>query len=121
MRNQPKYSFFKNPKYALEGLKEVFLNETSFRIEIFLFLVFSILIQLLALDFISMSILQISLFLTLLVEVINSSIERVVDLVTNDYHIMAKKAKDAGAAAVFISIIITILIWISVLVNAYYL
>ncbi|NOR58504.1 MAG: diacylglycerol kinase, partial [Sulfurimonas sp.] len=54
-----------------------------------------------------------------LAEVTNSSIERVVDLVTSDYHILAKQAKDAGATLVLLSLIVTSLIWVSVLAVAF--
>lgn len=43
-------------------------------------------------------------------ELINSSIENLVDLVTAEYHPLAKKAKDMAAAAVFIYSIVSIII-----------
>ncbi|XSZ47202.1 diacylglycerol kinase [Francisella noatunensis] len=43
-------------------------------------------------------------------EIINRAIERVVDLVTTDYHILAKKAKDAGSALVFVSFVIELIV-----------
>lgn len=43
-------------------------------------------------------------------ELINSSIENVVDLVTEDFHPLAKKAKDMAAAAVFMFSIVSIII-----------
>jgi diacylglycerol kinase (ATP) len=51
--------------------------------------------------------------------VINSAIERVVDLVTSDYHILAKQAKDAGATFVLLSLIFTGLIWLATLAVAF--
>lgn len=119
MRNQPKYTIINNTKYAMNGLKDIFKNETSFKLEIYIIIVLSLILWFLNLMFIEKAILQISLFLPLLVEIINSSIERVVDLVTKDYHELAKTAKDAGSAAVFISIVITTLIWLSVLINSF--
>lgn len=119
MRNQPKYKITNNTKYALNGLADIYKNETSFRLEVYIISILSILLWFLEISFISKSILQISLFLPLLVEAINSSIERVVDLVTKDYHELAKTAKDAGSAAVFISIVITTLIWLSVFINEF--
>lgn len=119
MRNQPKYKITNNTKYALNGLADIYRNETSFRLEVYIISILSILLWFLEISFTSKSILQISLFLPLLVEAINSSIERVVDLVTKDYHELAKTAKDAGSAAVFISIVITTLIWLSVFINEF--
>ncbi|MDY0232805.1 MAG: diacylglycerol kinase [Sulfurimonas sp.] len=45
--------------------------------------------------------------------------ERVVDLVTTDYHILAKRAKDAGATLVLMSLIVTALVWIFTLLVAF--
>jgi len=64
-------------------------------------------------------ILFISLFLPIGAELINSSIERTVDLVTQYHHKLAKRAKDAGSAVVLVSIWITGLIWLSVLYIVY--
>ena len=84
MRNQPEYKFFKNFSYAREGLAEIFKNEKSFRIEICIFLVFS-------------------MAFVLVCECLNSSLERITDLASPDYHVLAKAAKDAGSAAVMIA------------------
>jgi diacylglycerol kinase (ATP) len=65
------------------------------------------------------SILFLSLFLPILAEVANSALERVVDLVTQDYHILAKQAKDAGATLVLLSLIVMAMIWIFTLVIAF--
>lgn len=39
MRNQPKYNFFKNTNYALEGLKDLIKTETSFKLELIIVLI----------------------------------------------------------------------------------
>lgn len=117
MRNQPKYHFMKNSTYALSGLKEVLENETSFKIELILFCFLSAIIWFTPITFISKAILQGSLFIPLLIEIINSAIERTVDLVTTEYNEMAKRAKDAGSAAVLISLLFTCFIWLCVIIN----
>ena len=114
MRNQPKYSLFKNARYALDGLLECWQSETSFKIEVILFIIFSIGLWFLPLDLISKIILQTSLFIPLIVELINSAIERVVDLASPKIHPLAKGAKDAGAAAVLLSLLLTLGIWVAV-------
>ena len=48
----------------------------------------------------------------LVVELMNSAIESVVDLASPDYHLLAKRAKDIGSAAVFVSIALTVFLWI---------
>lgn len=117
--NKPKYTLFKNTRYALEGLKEVTQNEKSFRLQILLFIVGMTLAWVLPISFVQSSILTVSLFIPLMAEMINSSVERTVDLVTFDHHELAKRAKDAGAALVFLSLSMLALIWGLVLYNAF--
>lgn len=111
MRNQPKYGFFKNTSYALSGVKDLFKSETSFLIEMVLFILLIPIIVFINIDFIYKIIMFITLFGVLIAEAINSAIERVVDLVTLEYHSMAKRAKDIGSAVVFFSICLCVVVW----------
>ena len=117
--NKPKYSLYSNGMYAIEGFIDITKNESSFKLQLILFFVMSIVAWELPIGFGYASILFLSLFIPILAEIINSSIERVVDLVTSDYHILAKQAKDAGATFVLISLILTGLIWIFTLLIAF--
>ncbi len=118
MLNKPKHNLFRNGRYALEGLADIVKNETSFKWQILLFVFAGIVAWILPVGFVYSAILSLSLFIPILAEIVNSAIERVVDLVTQDYHILAKNAKDAGAAIVLISLIFTALIWIATLLVA---
>ena len=117
--NKPKHSLYKNGIYALEGLADIIQNETSFKWQLFGLFGFGIVAWLLPIGFIYSAVLFVSLFIPVLAEVANSSIERVVDLVTSDYHILAKQAKDAGAALVLLSLLVTLIIWIATLMVAF--
>jgi diacylglycerol kinase (ATP) len=117
--NKPQYTLFKNTRYALNGLIEVTKNEKSFRLQILLFVVGMIVAWVLPVDFLHHSILSTSLFIPLIAEVINSSIERTVDLVTYEHHELAKRAKDAGAALVFLSLAMLAFIWGLTLYSAF--
>lgn len=119
--NKPKYTLFKNTRYALEGLAEVTKNEKSFRLQIILFVVGMITAWSLPIGFTHKSILAVSLFIPIMAEMINSSVERTVDLVTFDHHELAKRAKDAGAALVFLSLAMLAFIWVLTLYSAFYL
>ena len=112
--NKPKYNLFKNTNYAIEGLKDIFQNEKSFKTQLLALIILSGIIFFLNFSYIKTSIMIISLFLPLLGEIANSAIERAVDLVTLEHHHLAKKAKDAGAALVFMSYFVVFLIWMSV-------
>ncbi|WP_295052222.1 diacylglycerol kinase [Sulfuricurvum sp.] len=119
--NKPKYTLFKNTRYALEGLLEVTQNEKSFRLQIVLFVVGMIVAWNLPIAFVYKAILAVSLFIPMIAEIINSAVERTVDLVTFDHHELAKRAKDAGAALVFLSLGMLAFIWGLTLYGAFYL
>lgn len=117
--NKPKYTLFKNTRYALNGLIEVTQNEPSFRLQIVLFFCGMIIAYLLPIQFHYKAILATSLFIPIMAEITNSAIERAVDLVTKDHHELAKRAKDAGAALVFVSLVMLAFIWTFTLAAAY--
>ena len=119
MLNKPKHNLFRNGKYALEGLIDITKNETSFKWQILLFVIGSLVAWSLPISFGYCAILFISLFIPIIAEVINSAIERIVDLITTDFHPLAKSAKDAGAAIVLLSLIVLALIWGSVFYMAF--
>ena len=47
----------------------------------------------------------------LVVELLNSAIESVVDIASSEYHVLAKRAKDLGSAAVLLSIVLAVVLW----------
>ncbi len=111
MRNQPKYHFFKNTIYALKGMKELLKTETSFKLELLVVVCLLPIIFILDVNLTQKLLMLITLFLMPLCEAINSAIERVVDLVTSEHHLLAGQAKDIGSAVVFISICLLVTTW----------
>jgi len=115
--NKPKYHLFKNTQYAIEGFLHAFKTESSFKLE----LLTSILIIPAIFLFIDSTthqlILLATFFLILIVELLNSAVENVVDLVTKDIHPLAKSAKDIGATAVMFSIILHTICWAIIVIN----
>jgi len=117
VRNQPKYHFFKNTTYALQGMKDVIAHETSFKIELAIAVILLPLLLILDLELLYKLLMFMSLMGMLLAEVINSAIERVVDLVTLEHHEMAGRAKDVGSAIVFLSIMVFVIVWLASLAH----
>lgn len=117
--NKPQYTLFKNTRYALNGLTEVTKNEKSFRLQLLLFGWGMAVAWFLPVSYVHSAILSVSLFIPVIAEVINSSIERTVDLVTYEHHELAKRAKDAGAALVFLSLAMLGFIWALTLIDAF--
>ena len=117
--NKPKHNLFRNGGYAVEGFIDIVKNEASFKWQLFMLFGLGIVAWVLPISFTHSSILFVSLFIPVLAEVANSAIERVVDLVTQDYHILAKQAKDVGATMVLLSLIVMSIIWACVLAVAF--
>jgi len=115
LNNKPKYHLFKNTKYALDGLVHAIKTESSFKLELLsaIFIIPAIIMVSASME--AKLILLVTAFLVLIVELLNSAVENVVDLVTTDIHPLAKSAKDIGATAVMFSITLHIICWIVIL------
>jgi diacylglycerol kinase (ATP) len=100
---------------AICGLKSVFKDEIAFKQEVLLSIAVIPLALIFGITAVEKAILIGSWFLVLLVEIINSAIEAVVDRVSLEFHPLSKKCKDIGAAAVLLSIMNAITIWTIIL------
>jgi len=119
MRNKPGYSFFKNSRYAIEGVITALKQERAFQIEVFLAIVMSIALWLFPIKLIFKFILQASLFIPFMAEMFNTAIENAVDLACKEIHPLAKYAKDTASAGVFFSLVLTGMIWVFTLLIAF--
>jgi diacylglycerol kinase (ATP) len=116
MNNKPKYTIFNNTRYALEGLVHAIKTETSFKIELAFALLFFPLVYFLPFELIYKLVLIVTFVMILIVELLNSAVENVVDLVTKEKHPLAKAAKDIGATAVLFSVLLHLLCWAVILI-----
>lgn len=103
--------------YSVDGLKAAFQNEEAFRQELFLALVCIPLALWLEPSGLGRALMIGVLFLVLIVELVNSAIEAVVDRISLENHHLAKRAKDIGSAAVMLSIINAAAVWLLVLLD----
>ncbi|MDP4745566.1 MAG: diacylglycerol kinase [Porticoccaceae bacterium] len=103
--------------YSVDGLRACFRSEEAFRLELILSLIFGPLAFILGETAIEIAMLLLAIALVLLVELLNSAIEAVVDRVGMDYHELSKKAKDIASGAVFISLMTFLLIWAVILID----
>ena len=98
-------------KYASQGLSYAFLSQRNFRIHIVIGCFVSALAIWLELSFSELAILIITIGAVLVLELVNTSIEAVVDLaIGNRFHPLARIAKDCAAAAVFLASLCSVLI-----------
>ena len=97
--------------YSLAGLKAAYLCEDAFRQEVILAAVLIPVTFLLPAPWMGRGLMIASVLLVLVVELLNSAIEAVVDRVGLENHRLAKRAKDIGSAAVLISLLNVLAIW----------
>lgn len=89
-------------KYAFSGLIYVVLNEQNIRIHLIISVVVLLLAYLLQIPTIHWLIVLIVIGIVLALEIMNTAIERTIDLITEEYHPLAKVAKDVAAASVLV-------------------
>ena len=106
-----KYNLFKNASYAISGVKFL-IKEKAFQLELLFVIPLLISLFFLPLTPLQKSIMATSLIIILITEALNTAIESVVDLVTNEWQFLAKRAKDTASAAVLLSLIQAAIIWI---------
>jgi diacylglycerol kinase (ATP) len=101
--------------YSLAGLRAAVDHEAAFRQELVAALVLVPLALWLGHDTLERVLLVASLLQVLIVEIVNSAVEAVVDRVSLDRHDLSKRAKDLGSAAVMLSIILAVWVWAGLL------
>ncbi len=101
--------------YSYQGLLAAFKYEAAFRQELILFLIAAPLAFFFAKNAIELILLIASVVLVLIVELLNSAIESVVDRISSEKHELSGRAKDIGSAAVFISLVLMGFIWLFIL------
>ncbi|MCK0471564.1 diacylglycerol kinase family protein [Halalkalibacter sp. APA_J-10(15)] len=102
--------------YASQGLVYVLKHEQNMNIHFIVAIITLLSAYFLSVPLIHWLILLLVIAGMLALEIMNTAIERTVDLVTNEYHPLAKRAKDIAAAGVFIycffAVVIGILIFL---------
>lgn len=102
-------------RWSMLGLCAGWRHEASFRLEVMLAVVLVPLGLWLGQGAAEKVALTLPVFVVLAVELLNSAIEAVVDLVSPDFHELAGRAKDLGSAAAFVMMLATGLSWALVL------
>lgn len=102
-------------RYSLDGLSEAWRHENAFRQEVWLALVLVPAAFFMPVGGLGKALMVGSVLLVLVVELLNSAIEAVVDRISLEHHHLAKRAKDAGSAAVMLSLANVAAVWALVL------
>jgi len=103
LKSKGKRTFKGSVKNCLDGISYVTKNEKNFKREIALGIIALTLSYILKIDKIEFIIVLTMICLVLTAEIINTAIERAVDLVTKEYHELARIAKDVSAGSVLVT------------------
>ncbi|MDP1524677.1 MAG: diacylglycerol kinase [Rhodocyclaceae bacterium] len=103
--------------YSMDGLKAAYRHEDAFRQEAWLALILIPAAFFMPASGIGKALMVGSVLLVLVVELLNSAVEAVVDRVSLERHLLAKRAKDIGSAAVLISLLNVLAVWTLVLLD----
>lgn len=101
--------------YSRRGLREAWRHEHAFRQELILVLCLAPVIVLVPVSLVERAAMAATLLLVLIVELLNSAIEAVVDRVSLDHHELSGRAKDMGSAAVMLALVLAGLTWAAIL------
>ena len=108
-------NFFASIRYSIDGFLAAMKHEPSFR-EDFLFVILLVpFAVILPVNAVSTAVMIASLIMIMIVELLNSAIEWTIDYLRPEQHPLAKRIKDMGSAAVFLSYINAILVWVILL------
>ena len=101
--------------FSFAGFKAAWKHEEAFRQEVLVFIASVPLAIWLANSNVEKVLLIASVVLVMVIELLNSAIEAVVDRVGVEYHELAGRAKDIGSAAVMLTILLAVATWLLIL------
>jgi diacylglycerol kinase (ATP) len=105
--------------WSLQGLRAAWLHESSFRLEVYLFIVLAPLACWLVDGPIERALMIGRCLLVMAAELLNSAIEAVIERYGPEFHELAGRAKDMGSAAVFVLMMNVLLVWGLILADRY--
>jgi diacylglycerol kinase (ATP) len=101
--------------YSLSGFKAAYRHEDAFRQECMAACILIPVALIVPAAPIGKALMAASVFLVLIVELLNSALEAAVDRISLEKHQLAKRAKDIGSAAVFTSLLNLVVVWVLIL------
>lgn len=111
---------FRATGFSIQGLKLAWRCEAAFRQELLLAMLMSPIAIILDISTVERILLIMTLFIVLIVELLNSAIEAVVDRIGNEIHPLSGQAKDIASAAVFMSLLLCGITWLVIILPLIY-
>lgn len=103
--------------YSYNGIKAAFKSEVAFRQDLVVCFILLIVALALPVSLTQTLLMIMSLFIILIAELTNTAIETTVDRVSADIHPLSKKAKDIGSSIVFLSFVLMVVIYATIIIS----
>ncbi len=97
--------------YSMSGLAAAWKNEEAFRQEVILAIILFPAAFWFGTNALQIGLLVLSIFVVLITELLNTSVEVAIDRISDEKHELSKRAKDIGSAAVFVSLAALTVVW----------
>ncbi len=104
-------------RWSMKGFRSTFKNEEAFRQELLLLVILAPIGYWVGENGVEQALLIGSLLFLLIVEMLNSAVESVVDRIGPEQHELSGRAKDQGSAAVFVAVTLVIITWLLILLD----
>lgn len=108
-------NFVGSLRFSVEGFFAALKLEPSFREDLVFVLILVPFAVILPVNAVSTALMIFALFLIIIVELLNSAIEWTIDYISTEQHPLAKRAKDIASAAVFLSYLNCLVVWLVIL------
>ena len=106
--------------YSWKGYKAAWRHEAAFRQETILGIIGTLIALLLPVSLLAKLVLIGSMVLVIIVELLNSAIEAVVDRFGEEWHTLCGRAKDMGSAAVLLALVWSLVVWVALLIESWH-
>lgn len=103
--------FYHATRYSIKGIRAAYASEPAFRYEVWIAAPMMPLAFLVAETGLQLGLLIAAVLLVLMMELLNTAIEAIVDRAGTEFHQLAGLAKDLGSATVFLSLLVTAVVW----------
>lgn len=117
--NKDHPTFFRSFGYAMEGFRTAVTTERNIKVQLFVGVAAVVAGIILHIDALSWVLVVLCIGMVLFAELVNTSIEAIVDLATQELHPLAKRAKDIAAASVFTLSITAAIVGLIVFIRAF--
>lgn len=97
--------------YSRDGFISAFKSEAALRQDLAVFTIFSIVAMCLNLVLWQKAVLISSLLFIVIMELVNTAVEVVIDRISPEYHELSKKAKDIGSLLVLLAFVNAVILW----------